>query len=58
MQEKLVMQEGEGSDRVIGVTSPQLVQYLRLQEEKEKEERKQRERELMEAEADGEVWPL
>ena len=36
MKEKLVMQEGEGSDKVIGVTSPQLVAYLRLQEEKEK----------------------
>ncbi len=44
MKEKLVMQEGEGSDRVIGVTSPQLVQYLRLQEEKEREEKILRDR--------------
>jgi len=40
MKEKLVMQEGEGSDRVIGVTNPQLVAYLRLQEEREREEKK------------------
>jgi len=33
MHEKIVMKEGEGSDKVIGVTNPQLVQYLRLQEE-------------------------
>ena len=44
MHEKIVMQEGEGSDRIIGVTSPQLVQYLRLQEEREREEKKARER--------------
>merc|ERR1711934_780868 len=40
MREKLVVQEGEGSDRVIGVTSPQLVSYLRIQQEKEKEQRR------------------
>ena len=52
MHEKIVMEEGEGSDRVIGVTSRQLVQYLRLQEEKEREEKKARERER-EENADG-----
>jgi len=40
MHEKIVMPEGEGSDRVVGVTSPQLVQYLRLQEEREREEKR------------------
>ena len=50
MHEKIVMPEGEGSDRVVGVTSPQLVQYLRLQEEREREEKTAREREKEERE--------
>jgi hypothetical protein len=48
MHEKVVMEDGEGSDKVIGVTSPELVQYLRLQELKEREEKKALEREKAE----------
>jgi len=35
MKEQIVVQAGCGSDSVVGVTNPQLVQYLRIQQKRE-----------------------